>query len=152
MKKLLTFLEQSNAIEHEFSAVALLDAIDAWQYAVSHRSLTVDKLLGIHKRLAQHLRPDIAGTLRECQVYVGDHTPPQYYLLAPMLAGLFQWVPKTEKECEQWHVEFEKIHPFEDFNGRTGRIIWNAQRLRLKLPLKIIHVGAEQREYYKLFL
>lgn len=33
-----------------------------------------------------------------------------------------------EREAK-FHIEFERIHPFEDGNGRTGRIITNAHLL-----------------------
>ena len=56
-----------------------------------------------------------------------------------------------EETIEQDHIWFEKIHPFEDGNGRTGRILMNIQRLNAGLPLLIIHEGKEQMEYYKWF-
>ena len=56
-----------------------------------------------------------------------------------------------DKHAEFCHVMFEKTHPFIDFNGRTGRILWNIHRHLLGLPIKIIHEGEEQMEYYKLF-
>ena len=50
------------------------------------------------------------------------------------------------------HVKYEKIHPFADGNGRTGRMFMNWTRLkRNNEPLLIIHEGEEQREYYGWF-
>lgn len=42
-----------------------------------------------------------------------------------------------EREAK-FHIEFERIHPFEDGNGRTGRIITNAHLLHNNLPPIII--------------
>jgi Fic family protein len=58
---------------------------------------------------------------------------------------------KLEEKTLLMHIKFEEIHPFEDGNGRVGRILWNIQRLMLGLPLKIIHTGKEQFDYYKIF-
>ena len=37
---------------------------------------------------------------------------------------------KTLKEIIQFHYEFEKIHPFQDGNGRVGRLIMFKECLR----------------------
>lgn len=37
-----------------------------------------------------------------------------------------------------YHIEFEKIHPFEDVNGRTGRLLINYELLKNNLPPTII--------------
>jgi len=58
---------------------------------------------------------------------------------------------KDELSPEEFYIEFEEIHPFEDGNGRTGRILMNLQRIKLGLSLLIIHEGKEQMEYYKWF-
>ena len=55
------------------------------------------------------------------------------------------------KIAKDTHIMFENIHPFEDSNGRTGRILYNIHRLNLGLPIHIIHEGDEQMEYYKWF-
>ena len=106
----------------------------------------------------KRLNPRISGKLR-C-VQVGVNTPQGF-----KEAILWKDIPKelrqlcntglnptlTEELIKQWHIRFEKIHPFEDGNGRVGRIIMNYQRLKQGLPLLVIHVGEEQQEYYEWF-
>jgi len=58
---------------------------------------------------------------------------------------------KTDETIKKAHIAFEKIHPFEDGNGRVGRIILNFQRVKAGLPILVIHTGKEQQEYYKWF-
>ena len=38
----------------------------------------------------------------------------------------------------RYHIEFEKIHPFEDGNGRTGRLMINYELLKNDLPPVVI--------------
>ena len=38
----------------------------------------------------------------------------------------------------KYHIEFEKIHPFEDRNGRTGRLLLNYELLKNNLTPLVI--------------
>ena len=57
----------------------------------------------------------------------------------------------SQSLIKRWHIQFEHIHPFEDGNGRTGRILMNLQLRKRGLPIMVIHEGKEQSEYYKWF-
>ena len=38
---------------------------------------------------------------------------------------LCRWEPTIGQECLEWYRCFEIIHPFEDGNGRVGKILYN---------------------------
>ncbi len=47
------------------------------------------------------------------------------------------------------HYEFIKIHPFNNGNGRTGRILMNIIALKLGYrPLELYYREGESRKYY----
>ena len=50
----------------------------------------------------------------------------------------------------RYHIEFEKIHPFEDGNGRTGRLLINYELL--KNDLIPVVIAKEDRVKYFEFL
>jgi Fic family protein len=57
--------------------------------------------------------------------------------------------------CALLHVQFESIHPFNDGNGRTGRLLiplYLMQRGRLSRPLLYLsaYIESRRRDYYDL--
>lgn len=154
------FLDESNKIEKEFSIEALEDAVKAWQWA-KKQEINLKTVLGIHKRLMKRLRPDIAGKLRDCDVWIGrDYKPfisealikeDLERLIRCMNLPTYEMGEELENALREEHIVFEKIHPFEDGNGRVGRILYNLQRIRSGLPIHVIHTGKEQLEYYGWF-
>jgi fido (protein-threonine AMPylation protein) len=174
----LLFLAESNKIEREsgeIGSVAMDDAIVAWKYAKKEfkkndGKISIPFILAIHKRLAKNIRPDIAGHIRDVPVYIGGECRDQTYdeIINELNALCERWnnrtfitrndsrfekYEKNQKELfvKSWHIGYEHVHSFEDFNGRSGRILINLQRLWLGLPILIIHTGKEQYEYYKWF-
>lgn len=155
MNKLeLEFLVENNAIEAVYDAKSLLNAAKAWEYGRRIRTrLGVSSILNIHYLLMNELRPDIAGKIRDCAVMVGSHyCPPE--LPFALMQKMSNWIDLYYNGVSTYqdaHVAFEKLHPFEDGNGRVGRILYNLQRLNRGAAVHVIHEGAEQQEYYGWF-
>lgn len=151
--ELIDFLENSNNIEGYVGEPALGASVHAWEYIEKLNALTLPRILNTHEILMHPLNPQIAGRIRNCFVRVGGSTPPAPELVYGLL---MEWIrihgkAYTEEEIKEAHIQFEKIHPFEDGNGRVGRIVYNWQRLKNGHPLHIIHEGQEQFDYYKWF-
>lgn len=169
-KKEIEFLKESNAIEREYSEEALEDSKDAWILAKRNKGVIDIKFIcKIHRQIMKTLNPEIAGKIRDKDVWVGSQSKGFRKCLDPKLIKedlsilcttyntISKFIKKNEFDYKKmiiknWHIEFEKIHPFFDGNGRTGRILMNIQRLQLGLPLLIIHEGLEQQKYYKWFM
>lgn len=158
-------LIQSNLIEDMGMSYAHDDAMKAWKYIVTVPKLSVASILRVHELLAQRVNPRIAGKFRDCDVYIGGNRKKylgKNILEAQVSAVIYKseyligWAKDKdnkikEEVCKILHVAFEDVHPHEDINGRTYRLIYNWHRLRLGLPIDIIHTGQEQFLYYKWF-
>jgi len=77
-------------------------------------------------------RPNIAGTMQtSLPVNVSDD-----------MKELLIWYKNSEKNLRSialFHLKYEKIHPFQDGNGRTGRVILFREALKNDIIPPIIH-------------
>ena len=113
------FMTDSNAIEGEAGLnPGDLEAAKAFVCG----PLTKDRLLECHGKLARHLGVDWAGRFRDCNVRVGQYIAPPHEAVPGLMAKFWRALPQMD--AWQAHNRFQKIHPFEDLNGRTGRLIW----------------------------
>lgn len=163
-RKLISeFLDESNKIEQVYDEQSLVDAMEAWDYAYENKAkLTLNDVLEIHYLLLQNLDPEIAGRWGDCDIYIGGRVRKFFHEsqfkegVQEVLNEMYDEVPLTwgkemkEVEAKRLHVKFEKLHPFNDGNGRTGRILWQIHRLHLGLPIQIIF-DQKKQEYYKWF-
>lgn len=154
------FLNESNAIEGVYDQDSFNQASLAWQYLKRQKTLYIGAILKAHKILMlhqTHLKPDERGYFRQCRVWVGGREGIEWRKIR---GAIKSWIKNTEtsvkipgqnhRNIQVDHVEFEKIHPFVDGNGRIGRMLLNWERLKADLPILII-LEDEKQEYYKWF-
>lgn len=158
------FLQESNAIEGVHDPDSLEQARHAWKYLIEQPKLDGGVILKLHKILMLHqpLRPNERGYWRRIQVgvYKGGQLireAPEWHLVPELIKSWLEDVKTTlrvpgenGRNINIDHVEYEKIHPFVDGNGRTGRMLLNWERLKVDLPLLIIH-SENKQDYYKWF-
>lgn len=90
------------------------------------------------KKLNETINKDIKGTegYRTVQVFIrgSEYIPPEPEKIPNLMTYFVYNYNHNEEDpftkIAKYHIEFEKIHPFEDGNGRTGRLLLNYELLK----------------------
>lgn len=121
-------------------------------------SLDKDFILLLHKMLLDNINEKVAGRFRQKHEYVrvGTHIAPApehvEQLIEQLLIDYEANVSSHILErISHFHLEFERIHPFVDGNGRIGRTLINYLLMRSGFPPVIIRNRGKKEDYYPSF-
>lgn len=124
----------------------------------SDPELTKEFICKLHGMLMVGIADDIAGRFRKSNEYVRIGT---FIASAPEHIDLKmdQLIEEYTSDIAvypldamaRYHLEFETVHPFNDGNGRMGRVIMNLQLKKIGFPNIIIR-DKEKQEYYRGFV
>lgn len=98
------------------------------------------------KKLNEIINKDIKNTegYRKVQVFINgtEYIPPEAEKV-PNLMNYFVYNYNHDEQdifnkIARYHIEFERIHPFEDGNGRTGRLLLNYELLKNNMTPVVI--------------
>ncbi|MCD8195093.1 MAG: Fic family protein [Coprobacillus sp.] len=125
------------------------------EMAKKNTPLTDSVIRQIHSLVLSFDR-DNAGRYRSVPVYVSgaSFTPVQPYLISKKIEELLDNYKKSKEslltKLARFHIEFERIHPFIDGNGRMGRLILNLELMKEGYPP--INIKANnKKDYYDAF-
>lgn len=145
------------SVREVFEAKNLARVFEYIKGKISTKNIDKDWMLLLHKMLLTNIRDDIAGRFRKEHEYVrvGTHIAPAPEHIEIMLDALLLEYSSTHtvhvlEKISLFHLEFEYIHPFNDGNGRIGRVLMNYQLFQLGFPPVIIR-DKEKDTYYESF-
>ena len=158
-EKILLELEVSRdvSLREVYEAKNLARVVEYIRSKSNVEDVTLELMLLLHQMLLSGIDDKIAGRFRKQNEYVrvGTHIAPGPEQVERALEqALVEYASDHETffsdKIAKFHLEFERVHPFIDGNGRIGRVLINYQLLRLGFSPVIIR-NKEKSDYYTAF-
>lgn len=139
------------------------EALDFLYELVEHdisSTISENLIKSLHALVIQDINKEIAGQYRKRDVFITgtDHMPPSSLEVPIKMQELVAWARENYHTLSvvdfsaMFHHKFVHIHPFEDGNGRTGRLLMNIFLMKYGFPMTIIQVNDRQKYYRALAL
>lgn len=125
----------------------------------SSHTISEHLIRSLHTLVIQNIDKAIAGQYRNVDVFITgtDHVPPSAIDVPAKMEQLIAWARANYKKmyivdfAAMFHHKFVHIHPFQDGNGRVGRILMNVFLMQYGFPLAIIQKN-DRRKYYRMLV
>lgn len=160
LKQITAIIEGKRVLGNPNEIKEVKNSIQAYDLLLSLNSYNEKDLLNAHKLMMQDL-VERNGKYRMDGVGIFDgervvHMAPPAKRVPELMGDLFEWLKTSDvhpliKSCV-FHYEFEFIHPFQDGNGRIGRL-WQTVILKewkeifAWIPVETL-IKENQKEYY----
>ena len=160
LKQITAIIDGKHVLGNPNEIKEVKNSIQAYDLLLSLNPYNEKDLLKAHKLMMQDL-VEINGKYRTDGVGIFDgekvvHLAPPASRVSELMGDLFKWLKESDihpliKSCV-FHYEFEFIHPFQDGNGRIGRL-WQTVILKewkeifAWLPVETL-IKENQKEYY----
>lgn len=158
-EKILLDMEVSRdvSVREVFEAKNLARVVEYIRTKSQESEIDKEIVLLLHKMLIGGINDQIAGRFRTKGEYVrvGTHIAPAPEHVEKMIeATLLEYTSDLNSyfldKVGKFHLDFETVHPFNDGNGRIGRVLINYQLQRLGFPSVIVR-DREKKDYYRGF-
>jgi hypothetical protein len=139
--KILAFIigevtRQRHDVFKEEGAQRVIWMAEAWNWALFWAAQRPFPRIENIKNFGRYVeREKNANGFRTLNVRVGEFVAPSYTEVPRLLEHL--WKLKDLYTPDEFYVEFEKIHPFVDGNGRVGKILHNWLLGKLNDPILV---------------
>jgi len=145
------------SIKEHLEVIHHKKAIDYLESIISKKvELSEPEIKKIHSLILKNINPEHAGVYRTERVFItgARHIPPAPKKLEVKMKQLMKFYQEDwmnlhpVERSALLHIEFVKIHPFIDGNGRTSRLLQNFELMKYGFP-PIIIKKEQKLEYYE---
>ncbi len=155
-EKILLEMEVSRdvSLREVFEAKNLARIIEYLRSKTKETEISKDNIILFHQMLIGNINDNIAGRFRKIGEYVrvGSYIAPAPEHIDKALDEIIvEYTSEHDTyfidKIAKFHLDFENLHPFNDGNGRIGRVLINYQLQHLGFPNLIIR-DKEKQKYY----
>lgn len=134
-------------LRDHYEAIGHSEAYDFLYTLINTETITENDILEFHKLFYYRINRETAGKYREKNVIITgtDFIPPSYNQVPQLMDEFVSRMPEMRMKYHpvefsaRLHLELVTIHPFEDGNGRTARLLMNLALLQSGYVITIIH-------------
>lgn len=145
-----TLREHFEAINHKDAILFMEDL------AQKEDKLSEYSIKQIHSLILKNIDDENKGKYRTTNVIISgaEHKPPQSFEVQSKMEEFIKNYNENITKLHPIelasfvHIEFVKIHPFLDGNGRTSRLLMNLELIKAGFPPVVIELE-DRLEYYK---
>ncbi len=110
----------------------------------------------LHRLVVRETEEETAGKYRKGSVRISGstHLPPEGFEVPQLMRDFAAWIQKNKRKLHPVvfaslaHHRLAAIHPFEDGNGRTARLLMNLLLMQRGFPLVVI-LKNDRKKYYR---
>jgi Fic family protein len=155
-EKILLEMEVSRdvSLREVFEAKNLARIIEYLRTKSQEIEISKENIILFHQMLIGNINDNIAGRFRKIGEYVrvGAYIAPAPEHIDKALQGIIvEYTSEHDTyfidKIAKFHLDFENLHPFNDGNGRIGRVLINYQLQHLGFPNLIVR-DKEKQKYY----
>lgn len=143
------------SMREHFEAINHKEAIDYVEAVVANNEPFSEHMIkSIHQLVLKNIDASNAGIYRRENVIISgaSHTPPDHIKVPEQMSELLAWYNSFTghpvERAARLHVDFVKIHPFVDGNGRTARLLMNFDLMKSGYQ-PVVFKAADRLSYYE---
>lgn len=143
-------------LREHFEAINHRDAILYVEDVVRNAEpLSEWQIRNLHRLVLKQIDDENAGNYRKLNVAIAGarHVSPDMLLVPEQMESLMHWYDTEAAalhpviRAARLHIDFVKIHPFIDGNGRTARLLLNLELLKAGFPAIVMPVSRRLAYY-----